>query len=90
MNNGITVSIKLFGVLRTYSDNNQIEIKINNPISILDIKSKLIEALSNNNEHEIKEIILKSAIGNEKEILQDDALISTSANLAILPPVCGG
>lgn len=90
MNDILEITVQLFGVLRSHSKEDTLKISLNGPCSIKDIKNSLYELLKKEESKEIEEIISKSAIGNETEILRDDALISKSMQLAILPPVCGG
>lgn len=90
MSDVIEITIKLFGVLRSYSNESEIKILLQSPSFVSDVKQLLVQSLKTDIHSDIEEIISKSAVGNETEILPEDALISRSMSLAILPPVCGG
>ncbi|MEI7494276.1 MAG: hypothetical protein WCJ92_06760 [Alphaproteobacteria bacterium] len=90
MEKTLEVTLKLFGALRSYSKEGVVKFLLASPCSIEHLKEALAEFLKSDSPKELREIISKSAIGNETEILQEDTLLYKSTQLAILPPVCGG
>jgi len=90
MNNHITLKIRLFGAFRKFQSN-PIVLTVAPGISVNAIKSALAaELLSLHSTFKDTELINKSAIANEISVLEPNICLTEDAELAILPPVCGG
>lgn len=87
----ILVELRLFGAFRKCSENSFIPITISSNCNVKELR-KYIEAELNrlNPNLGLSKLIYESAIANENEVLDENAEISSSCKLAILPPVCGG
>ena len=80
----ITISIRLFGAFRKYGEVAVLEAPAG--IGIGELKglfSKWIGGIE-------ASLVTDSVFADEKEILAVGAVIEKDANLAVLPPVCGG
>jgi len=87
----IKVEIQMFGALKKFSEDGVVELELKEPMNLGEVRTALITKLNNQfHDESIKTLINTSAFGNENEVLEDDAIIKASAQLALLPPVCGG
>ena len=90
MNNHITLKIRLFGAFRKFQSE-PIVLTVASGISVNGIKSALAaELISLHSTFKDTELIDKSAIANNSSVLEPNSYLTDDAELAILPPVCGG
>lgn len=90
MNAPITLSIKLFGAFRKYHAGT-LDVAVAAGSSAQTVKSAIAAALRQANPaFADDELISKSALANQQRVFGNDDLIEAAADLAILPPVCGG
>jgi molybdopterin converting factor small subunit len=80
----ITVSIRLFGAFRKYGEVVILEAPAG--VGIDELKELLSSWIGGMEAH----LVADSVFANEKEVLAAGAVIEKDANLAVLPPVCGG
>ena len=87
------VKIELFGSARDFSDQNILELNLNNGSTIKDIRVKIINYLQENfegNKNFIK-IVNTSAFSSENNtIVSDNYKITNNEKIAIIPPIGGG
>ena len=87
------VKIELFGSARDFSDQNILELNLNNGSTIKDIRIKIINYLQENfqgNKNFIK-IVNTSAFSSENNtIVSDNYKITNNEKIAIIPPIGGG
>ena len=87
------VKIELFGAARDFSDQNILELNLNNGSTIKDIRIKIINHLQENfqgNKNFIK-IVNTSAFSSENNtIVSDNYKITNNEKIAIIPPIGGG
>ena len=87
------VKIELFGAARDFSDQNILELNLNNGSTIKDIRLNIINYLQENfqgNENFIK-IVNSSAFSSENNtIVSDNYKITNNEKIAIIPPIGGG
>ena len=87
------VKIELFGAARDFSDQNILELNLNNGSTIKDIRIKIINYLQENfqgNKNFIK-IVNTSAFSSENNtIISDNYKITNNEKIAIIPPIGGG
>jgi len=87
------VKIELFGAARDFSDQNILELNLNNDSTIKDIRIKIINYLQENfqgNKNFIK-IVNTSAFSSENNtIVSDNYKITNNEKIAIIPPIGGG
>jgi molybdopterin converting factor small subunit len=80
----IKVSIRLFGAFRKYGEVAVLEAPAGVGIDELkELLSKWIGGME-------APLVADSVFANEREVLAAGAVIEKDANLAVLPPVCGG
>ena len=80
----ITVNVQLFGAFRKYGEMAVLEAPTG--IGIDELKELLLNWIGGMEAH----LVADSVFANEKEVLAAGAVIEKDANLAVLPPVCGG
>ncbi len=86
------IQIELFGASREFSDQNYLELNIENDSTIKDIRKKIIDYLIKNfdgNENFIK-IVNSSAFCLNNNIISDNYKITNNEKIAIIPPIGGG
>lgn len=90
MNAPITLSIKLFGTFRKYHAGT-LDVAVAAGSSAQTVKSAIATALRQiNPAFADDELISKSALANQQRVFGNDETFVAAADLAILPPVCGG
>mgnify|MGYP006441291835 FL=1 len=87
------IKLKLFGASRDFSDNDHLEIEIENKASIDDLRNEIIKYLDINfkgNENFIK--VVKSSVfcSENNEIISDNYKIIKDQKIGIIPPIGGG
>ena len=90
--NLMKVIIELFGASRDFSDQNSLELDIENNSSIKDVRKKILDYLNINfkgNENFIK-IVNSSAFCSNDNIISDNYKITNKEKIAIIPPIGGG
>ena len=89
-NDKLNISVQLFGAFRRVHSQ-PVVLSIEKNTKIKEIKTSLGCALRElNPAFNDMELLNKSVLANNQKIYQDDDMISESATIAILPPVCGG
>ena len=87
------VKIELFGATRDFSDQNILELSLNNDSTIKDARIEIIKYLEENfdgNKDFIK-IVNTSAFSSENNnIVSDNYKITNNEKIAIIPPIGGG
>ena len=86
------VIIELFGASRDFSDQNLLELDIENDSTIKDVRNKILNHLDINfkgNENFIK-IVNSSAFCSNDNIISDNYKITNNEKIGIIPPIGGG
>ena len=87
------IKLELFGASRELSNNDHLEIEVQDKASIDDLRNQIIEYLNKNfkgNEAFIK-IVKSSAFCSENnEIISDNYKITKNQKIGIIPPIGGG
>ena len=87
------VKIELFGAARDFSDQNILELTLNNDSTIKDTRIEIIKYLEENfdgNKDFIK-IVNTSAFSSENNnIVSDNYKITNNEKICIIPPIGGG
>ena len=86
------IIIELFGVSRDFSDQNLLELDIENDSTIKDVRNKILNYLDINfkgNENFIK-IVNSSAFCSNDNIISDNYKITNNEKIGIIPPIGGG
>lgn len=90
MSSEIKLNIQLFGAFRKFHDK-PISLTIRTNATASEAKRALGQELQNLNPAFTDfDLLEKSALADERRVLSPEDMLNTSANLAILPPVCGG
>jgi sulfur-carrier protein len=87
------VKIELFGASRDFSNQNSIDLEIDNHSTIKDVKNEIIDYLDKKFEgnESYKKIVNSSAFCSEKNnIVSDNYKITNNEKIAIIPPIGGG
>ena len=87
------IKLELFGASRDFSENDHLEINIQDKASVEDLRNEIIKYLDKNfkgNENFIK-IVKSSAFSSEdNQIISDNYKITKDQKIAIIPPIGGG
>ena len=86
------VIIELFGASRDFSDQNLLELDIENDSTIKDVRNKILNYLDINfkgNNNFIK-IVNSSAFCSNDNIISDNYKITNNEKIGIIPPIGGG
>tara|TARA_B110000003_G_C16288986_1_gene394127 strand:- start:174 stop:443 length:270 start_codon:yes stop_codon:yes gene_type:complete len=87
------VKIELFGAARDFSDQNILEITLNNDSTIKDTRIEIIKYLEENfdGNKDFIRIVNTSAFSSENNnIVSDNYKITNNEKIAIIPPIGGG
>ena len=87
------IKLELFGASRDFSDNNHLEIEVQNKASVNDLRNEIIEYLNKNfkgNESFIKVVKSSAFCSENNEIISDNYKITKNQKIAIIPPIGGG
>ena len=87
------IKLELFGVSRDFSDNNHLEIEVQNKASVDDLRNEIIKYLDKNfkgNETFIKVVKSSAFCSENNEIISDNYKITKNQKIAIIPPIGGG
>ena len=91
--NLMKVIIELFGASRDFSDNDHLEIEIENKASIDDLRNEIIKYIDKNfegNESFVKVIKSSAFCSENNEIISDNYKITKDQKIGIIPPIGGG
>ena len=87
------IKLELFGASRDFSDNDHLEIEVQDKASVNDLRNEIIRYLDKNfsgNENFVK-IVKSSAFCSESnEIISDNYKITKDQKIGIIPPIGGG
>ena len=87
------VKIELFGATRDFSDQNILELTLNNDSTIKDTRIQIIKYLKKNfdGNKDFVRIVNTSAFSSENNnIVSDNYKIKNNEKIAIIPPIGGG
>ena len=87
------IKLELFGASRDLSNNDHLEIEVQDKASVEDLRNEVIKYIDKNfggNENFIK-IVKSSAFCSENnEIISDNYKITKDQKIGIIPPIGGG
>ena len=87
------INLELFGVSRDFSDNDHLEIEVQDKASIDDLRNEIIKYINNNfegNENFIKVVKSSAFCSENNEIISDNYKITKDQKIGIIPPIGGG
>jgi len=89
----LKIKLELFGASRDLSENDHLEIEVQDKASVEDLRNEIIKFIDKNfsgNENFIK-IVRSSAFCSENnEIISDNYKITKNQKIGIIPPIGGG
>ena len=81
------IKLELFGASRDFSDNDYLEIKVQDKSSIDDLRNEIIKYIDKN----FIKIVKSSAFCSENnEIISENYKITKDQKIGIIPPIGGG
>ena len=87
------IKLELFGASRDFSDNDHLEIEIQDKSSINDLRNEIIKYIDRNfsgNENFIKVVKSSAFCSENNEIISDNYKITKDQKIGIIPPIGGG
>ena len=87
------IKLELFGASRDLSDNDHLEIEVQDKASIEDLKNEIIKHVDKNfsgNENFIKVVKSSAFCSENNEIISDNYKITKDQKIGIIPPIGGG
>jgi len=91
MNAQITITIKLFGALRQFSEDHAVIISVPVNSHLNTLKKALVNSLLGSPTSTSNTALFESSVfANDSEILTLETILSKNQTLTLLPPVCGG
>ena len=87
------IKLELFGASRDFSDNDHLEIEVQDKASIDDLRNEIIKYLDINfkgNENFIKVVKSSAFCSENNEIISDNYRITKDQKIGIIPPIGGG
>ena len=87
------IKLELFGASRDFSDNDHLEIEVQDKASVEDLRNEIINYIDKNfkgNENFIKVIKSSAFCSENDEIISDNYKITKDQKISIIPPIGGG
>ena len=87
------IKLELFGASRDFSDNDHLEIEIQDKASVEDLRNEIIKFIDKNfngNENFIKVVKSSAFCSENNEIIADNYKIIKDQKICIIPPIGGG
>ena len=87
------IKLELFGASRDLSDNEHLEIEVQDKASVDDLRNEIIKYLDKNfqgNEDFIKVVKSSAFCSENNEIISDNYKITKNQKIGIIPPIGGG
>ena len=87
------IKLELFGASKDFSDNDHLEIHVQDKASIDDLRNEIIKYIDKNfsgNENLIKVVKSSAFCSENNEIISDNYKITKDQKIGIIPPIGGG
>jgi len=87
------IKLELFGASRDFSNNDHLEIEVQDKASVDDLRNEIIKYLDKNfkgNESFIKVVKSSAFCSENNEIIGDNYKITKDQKIGIIPPIGGG
>ena len=87
------IKLELFGASRDFSDNDHLEIEVQDKASVEDLRNEIINYIDKNfkgNENFIKVVKSSAFCSENDEIISDNYKITKDQKIGIIPPIGGG
>jgi len=89
----LKIKLELFGASRDFSDNDHLEIEVQDKASVEDLRNEIIKYIDKNfsgNENFIKVVKSSAFCSENNEIISDNYKITKNQKIGIIPPIGGG
>ena len=87
------IKLELFGASRDFSDEDHLEIEVQDKASVEDLRNEIIKFIDKNfqgNENFIKVVKSSAFCSENNEIISDNYKITKDQKIGIIPPIGGG
>ena len=87
------IKLELFGASRDFSDDDHLEIEVQDKASVEDLRNEIINYIDKNfqgNENFIKVVKSSAFCSENNEIISDNYKITKDQKIGIIPPIGGG
>ena len=87
------IKLELFGASRDFSDDDHLEIEVQDKASVEDLRNEIINYIDKNfkgNENFIKVVKSSAFCSENNEIISDNYKITKDQKISIIPPIGGG
>ena len=87
------IKLELFGASRDFSDNDHLEIDIQDKASVEDLRNEIIKHIDKNfsgNENFVKVVKSSAFCSENNEIISDNYKITKDQKIGIITPIGGG
>ena len=87
------IKLELFGASRDLSNNDHLEIEVQDKASVDDLRNEIIKFINKNfsgNENFIKVVKSSAFCSENNEIISDNYKITKDQKIGIIPPIGGG
>ena len=87
------IKLELFGASRDFSDNDHLDIEVQDKASVEDLRNEIIKFIDKNfsgNENLIKVVKSSAFCSENNEIISDNYKITKDQKIGIIPPIGGG
>ena len=87
------IKLELFGASRDFSDNDHLDIEVQDKSSVKDLRNEIIKFIDKNfsgNENFIKVVKSSAFCSENNEIISDNYKITKNQKIGIIPPIGGG
>ena len=87
------IKLELFGASRDLSNNDHLEIEVQDKASVEDLRNEIINYIDKNfkgNENFIKVVKSSAFCSENNEIISDNYKITKNQKIGIIPPIGGG
>ena len=87
------IKLELFGASRDLSNNDHLEIEVQDKASVEDLRNEIIKFINKNfggNENFIKVVKSSAFCSENNEIIRDNYKITKDQKIGIIPPIGGG
>ena len=87
------IKLELFGASRDFSDNDHLEIEVQDKASVEDLRNEIIKYIDKNfsgNESFVKVVKSSAFCSENNEIISDNYKITKDQKIGIIPPIGGG
>ena len=87
------IKLELFGASGDFSDNDHLDIEVQDKASVEDLRNEIIKFIDKNfkgNENFIKVVKSSAFCSENNEIISDNYKITKDQKIGIIPPIGGG